>query len=48
MVEEVSEADAKIFGEIAVKAIQEAGKELNLNCPLDGEYKIGESWNETH
>ena len=45
---EVSEADAKIFGEIAVKAIQEAGKELNLNCPLDGEYKIGESWNETH
>ena len=38
----------RFFGEIAVKAIQEAGKELNLNCPLDGEYKIGDSWNETH
>jgi DNA polymerase I-like protein with 3'-5' exonuclease and polymerase domains len=45
---EVLDKDAKIFGEIAVKAIQEAGKELNLNCPLDGEYKIGDSWNETH
>ena len=38
----------RVFGEIAVKAIQEAGKELNLNCPLDGEYKIGENWNATH
>jgi len=45
---EVLDKDAKVFGEIAVKAIQEAGKELNLNCPLDGEYKIGDSWNETH
>jgi DNA polymerase I-like protein with 3'-5' exonuclease and polymerase domains len=45
---EVHESDAKVFGEIAVKAIQEAGKELNLNCPLDGEYKIGENWNATH
>ena len=45
---EVLDKDAKAFGEIAVKAIQEAGKEFNLNCPLDGEYKIGESWNETH
>jgi len=45
---EVLDKDAKIFGEIAVKAIQEAGKEFNLKCPLDGEYKIGASWNETH
>jgi len=45
---EVLETEAKLFGEIAVKAIQEAGKTFNLNCPLDGEYKIGASWNETH
>ena len=45
---EVLDKDAKVFGEIAVKAIQEAGKEFNLKCPLDGEYKIGASWNETH
>ena len=45
---EVLETEAKLFGEIAVKAIQEAGETFNLNCPLDGEYKIGASWNETH
>jgi len=45
---EVNEEQAEIFGNLAVMAIQKAGEELNLNCPLDGEYKIGESWNETH
>ena len=45
---EVLDMDAKAFGKLAVKSIQEAGKAFNLNCPLDGEYKIGETWNETH
>jgi len=40
--------DAQSFGMIAVLAIKEAGKAFNLNCPLDGDYKIGETWNETH
>jgi DNA polymerase I-like protein with 3'-5' exonuclease and polymerase domains len=45
---EVLDMDSKAFGELAVLAIEEAGKAFNLNCPLDGEYKIGETWNETH
>ena len=45
---EVHQKDAKVFGEIAVMAIKEAGEKFNLNCPLDGAYKIGGNWNETH
>ena len=45
---EVHEKDAKVFGEIAVRAIKEAGEEFNLNCPLDGQYKVGETWQQTH
>ena len=45
---EVSDKDSERFGELGVKAIQEAGKYLKLRCPLDGEYKIGDSWDETH
>ena len=45
---EVYEKDAKVFGEIAVMAIKEAGEEFKLNCPLDGEYKVGETWQQTH
>ena len=25
-----------------------AGIEFNLRCPLDGEYKVGTTWAETH
>lgn len=39
---------AKQVGEIQVQAIRDAGVILNLNCPLDGEYKIGDNWKETH
>ena len=35
-------------GAYGVKSIIEAGTNLNLNCPLDGEYKIGDNWSETH
>ena len=35
-------------GELGVQAIREAGISLQLNCPLDGEYKIGNNWSETH
>lgn len=35
-------------GRAARRAIIEAGVELDLNCPLDGEYKIGSNWSETH
>ena len=45
---EVSDMDSPAFGRLAVDSIIQAGFEFNLNCPLDGDYKIGETWNETH
>lgn len=39
---------AEQIGKLAVEAIRTAGTELGLRCPLDGEYKIGISWKETH
>ena len=45
---EVLEEEAARLGELGVRAIQQAGKYLNLRCPLDGEYKIGNGWDETH
>ena len=35
-------------GELAVQAFQDAGVYFKLRCPLDGEYKIGGNWSETH
>jgi len=40
--------DAVDVGKAGVQAIREAGCMLNLNCPLDGEYKVGDNWSETH
>lgn len=45
---EVPEHFAKAVGIAAKKAIIEAGQELQLNCPLDGSYKIGNNWHDTH
>jgi DNA polymerase-1 len=45
---EVIPQHAEDFGKLAVKAIRVAGKELKLNVQLDGEYKVGNSWAETH
>jgi DNA polymerase I-like protein with 3'-5' exonuclease and polymerase domains len=45
---EVSAEDSERVGELAVKAIQNAGKPFGFRCPLDGEYKIGECWRDTH
>lgn len=45
---EVEESRAEEFGKLAVQAIIDAGKQLNIRCPLDGEYKIGNNWSETH
>ena len=45
---EVKETQADYVGELAVKCIEDAGKFFNMRCPLTGEYKIGDSWNETH
>lgn len=45
---EVDEDQAVRLGEIQVQAITDAGKFFKLNCPMDGEAKIGKSWLETH
>lgn len=38
----------KDIGESVVEAIRTAGVDLGVKCKLDGEYKIGLSWAETH
>ena len=45
---EVKESQAEFFGDLAVSCIKRAGKDFKLNCPLDGNYKIGTTWKETH
>jgi DNA polymerase I-like protein with 3'-5' exonuclease and polymerase domains len=39
---------ATITGEAAVQSIVEAGQFYKLRCPLNGEFKHGKSWRETH
>ena len=45
---EVAEADAITVGKLGVHSIIEAGKTLNLKCPLDGDFNVGNNWSETH
>jgi len=45
---EVREDQAQKFGWLAVECIKAAGVKLNLRCPLDGDFKIGETWAQTH
>jgi DNA polymerase-1 len=39
---------AEEVGKAARMSIIEAGEYFKLRCPLDGEYKIGRNWRETH
>ena len=45
---EVKESQADFAGRLAVDSIIKAGEHFNLRCPLDGEYKTGVNWSETH
>ncbi len=45
---EVEQEKAEVFGRLACSCIEAAGLHFNLNCPLEGEYKVGDSWAETH
>ena len=45
---EVKEDEADVFGRLAVSCIEAAGTYYKLNCPLAGEYQIGNNWSETH
>lgn len=37
-----------VVGQTAIEAMREAGEALGFLCPLDGEYKFGANWAETH
>ena len=45
---ESKEEIAEHVGKIAVDSIIKAGEHFNLRCPMDGEYKIGDNWSDTH
>lgn len=36
------------LGPLFAQAITEAGRQLGVRCPLDGEYAVGESWADVH
>lgn len=45
---ETSPNFADITGKACVDSIREAGEYFKLRCPLDGEYKYGKNWKDTH
>jgi DNA polymerase-1 len=45
---ETEESRAEELGKLQVQSIIDTGEHFDLNCPLDGEYKIGNNWAETH
>ena len=45
---EVVTEQAEKYGWLAVECIKASGISFDLKCPLDGEYKVGATWAETH
>ena len=45
---EVPYTFAEQVGRLGVESIEEAGKVLEMRCPLTGEFKVGNNWKETH
>ena len=45
---ETTKEDADTIGQFGIDAIIEAGINLNMRCPLDGDYNVGNTWAETH
>ena len=45
---ECAEKDAERVGEMGVLSIKEAGEHFKMRCPLDGAYKVGITWADTH
>jgi len=45
---EVSKKDTTIFGQITKDAMKDTEATLDVKCPLDCEYKVGNTWAETH
>lgn len=40
--------DAETLGKLQTLSIIQAGRYYNVKCPLDGQYKIGKTWKDTH
>ena len=45
---ETPEKTADFVGDRGVIAIRETAEYYDMRCPLDGEYKVGGNWSETH
>ncbi|MDG1314524.1 MAG: DNA polymerase [Flavobacteriaceae bacterium] len=45
---EVREDKSEVFGGLATSCVEAAGTYYKLNCPLAGEFKVGDSWADTH
>lgn len=45
---EAPKDQADTVGWLMVESIKAAGVAFDLKCPLDGEYKVGNNWAETH
>jgi DNA polymerase I len=45
---EVRAEKAQVFGGLATSCIEAAGLHFKLNCPLAGDFKVGNSWADTH
>jgi DNA polymerase I-like protein with 3'-5' exonuclease and polymerase domains len=45
---EVVTEQAEKYGWLAVECIKASGISFDLKCPLDGEYKVGATWSDTH
>lgn len=39
---------AEQVGQIQAQAITDVGRDLNLNCPMAGSYRVGKNWYDTH
>jgi len=39
---------AEQVGQLGVNAIKAAGFYFKMRCPLDGEYRVGQTWKDTH
>ena len=44
----VKEEHADTVGMIGIEAIKAGGVSLKFPTPMDGEYKIGNDWSQTH
>ena len=45
---DVNPRDAEEFGKLAVQCLRDSGETFGLRVPFDGDYRIGQSWAETH